>query len=65
MNYWTQLTRDVLASGVTQTQLAKVIGINQGSVSCLASGETRCPSADVGDKLRAFAKRRKVKLPKV
>lgn len=51
---WKALIRAIQGSGLTQWQIAELCDTGQSHISCLARGERRCPSWDLGERLRAL-----------
>lgn len=45
---WKKIVSEIMASGLTQAQIASEIGITQASVSAIARGQTTRPYYDVG-----------------
>jgi len=58
---WKKLIADLLASGMTQTEIAAHCGVGQGTVSDLYRGSTRQPTYDFGDALRRLHSQRCVR----
>jgi transcriptional regulator with XRE-family HTH domain len=51
---WKKIIADLVASGMTQLDIAKRIGIKQPSVCSIASGKTKDVRHSVGERLRAL-----------
>ena len=49
---WKSLITDILRSGMTQTEVAKAIGISQASVSDIYRGVVSDPKASIADAIR-------------
>ncbi|MDQ0035899.1 putative XRE-type DNA-binding protein [Variovorax boronicumulans] len=54
---WPELLQDLSSADMTQAQIASLIGVNQSTISDLATGRTLKPAFDTADKLRALHKR--------
>ena len=63
MEDWKQMLSDIFSSGLTQTEVGRIVGIKQPSVSALATGKVLRPSYDVADRLRALH-RKQMRAPK-
>lgn len=55
---WKQLIADIVATGITQPQIAKQCGCSQATVSELATGVTTQPRYPLGAALVALHKRK-------
>ena len=53
---WKSLISDLVASGLTQVQIAKKAGCTQASISDLANGHTENPAYSIGSALIALHK---------
>lgn len=62
---WKKITHDVLASGLTQVEIAKRIGCSQPTIAMLASGAQRSLRWEYGEKLRLLHKRVTARRPRV
>jgi transcriptional regulator with XRE-family HTH domain len=51
---WPQLVADLIAAGMTQTEIAVECGVTQSTVSELARGVNRSPNFDLGTRLVAL-----------
>lgn len=54
---WKNLIADLIASGLTQMQIAEKAGCKQASISDLSTGKTNQPSYAIGSALVAMHKR--------
>jgi transcriptional regulator with XRE-family HTH domain len=54
---WKTLIADLIARDFVQTKIAEECGVAQSTISGLASGITKSPSFDLGQKLLALHKR--------
>lgn len=64
---WKKLTQDLIASGLTQVEIANRVGCSQPTIAQLASGAQRDVRWTYGEKLRSLHRkvvgRRKADLP--
>lgn len=51
---WKTLIRDLQASGLSQQRIAVLCDTGQSHISCLARGERKSPSWDLGERIRAL-----------
>ena len=54
-----EIVKDLLATGLTQTELAKMAGTTQPTINRIKEGVTKMPVFPVADKLRKLHKKRK------
>ncbi len=54
---WTKIIAEILASGLTQVEVAERCNTHQGYVSGLLRGKKRNPCWAIGDKLLALHRR--------
>jgi len=61
---WKNLLSDLIASGMTQVQIAAKAGCTQASISDIANGKTLQPSYSIGAVLVALHKKASRKVAK-
>lgn len=62
---WKKLISEIIESGLTQVEIAKVVACGQTTISELLRGETKDPRSSVGLALIALAKARGVAVKEV